>query len=52
MSVTARSYERIYVLLEILCEELGVPPTAVTKDGGEGYVLAGTIAEIARKEDA
>ena len=39
-------------VLEILCEELGVLPTAITKDGGEGYVLAGTIAEIARKEDA
>lgn len=39
-------------VLEILCEELGVSPTAITKDGGEGYVLAGTLAEIARKEDA
>jgi len=39
-------------VLEILCEELGLPPTAITKDGGEGRVLAGTLAEIARKGDA
>ncbi len=38
-------------VLEILSEELGLPPTAITKDGGEGYVLAGTLAQFARKGD-
>ncbi|MCE5342130.1 MAG: NAD(P)/FAD-dependent oxidoreductase [Eubacteriales bacterium] len=39
-------------VLEILAEELGVLPTAITKDGGEGYVLMGTLADFARKGDA
>jgi glycerol-3-phosphate dehydrogenase len=39
-------------VLEILTEELGVPPTAITKDGGAGYVLAGTLADFAQKGDA
>ncbi len=39
-------------VLEILSEELGVPPTAITKDGGEGYVLMGTLNDFAGKGDA
>ncbi len=39
-------------VLEILYEELGAPPTDITKDGGEGRILAGTLAEFAHKEDA
>jgi glycerol-3-phosphate dehydrogenase len=34
-------------VLEILCEELGLAPTEITKDGDEGRVLAGTLSEIA-----
>lgn len=35
-------------VLEILAEELGIPPTEVTKGGGESRMLAGTIIDAAR----
>ncbi len=39
-------------VLAILTEELGLPSTAVTKDGGAGYVLAGTLADFAGRGTA
>ncbi len=39
-------------VLEILCEELHIPPTAVTKCGGNSMLLVGTIAEIAKEGQA
>ena len=39
-------------VLEILTEELGVSVTEITKDGGVGYVLAGSLADIGRKGEA
>lgn len=39
-------------VLEILCEELHMDPTEVTKCGGNSHLLVGTIAEAAGKENA
>lgn len=39
-------------VMEILSEELGIPLTEVTKGGGESRVLVGTLADMARKENA
>lgn len=39
-------------VLEILCEELHLDPTEVTKCGGKSHLLVGTIAEAAGKENA
>lgn len=38
-------------VLEILCEELHLEPTEVTKCGGKSHLLVGTIAEAAGKEN-
>ena len=37
-------------VLEILCEELGLQPTEITKCGGKSYLLTQTIAQAARGE--
>ncbi|HNW87133.1 MAG TPA: NAD(P)/FAD-dependent oxidoreductase [Candidatus Limiplasma sp.] len=39
-------------VLEILSEELAIPPTEVTKCGGDSRMLIGSIAEAFRKGDA
>ncbi len=36
-------------VLEILCQELGKTPLEITKCGGNSYVLAGTLSDIARE---
>lgn len=37
-------------VLEILSEELSLPPTKITKNGGASYLLVETIAEAAKEE--
>ncbi len=36
-------------VMEILCEELRLSPLEITKCGGESYLLAGTLKEIAKE---
>ena len=35
---------------EILSEELGIPMTQVTKNGGNSYLLTGTILDALKEE--
>ena len=36
-------------VVEILCEELGLSPLEITKSGGNSYLLAGTLNDIAKE---